>query len=334
MADDAPADRRRAVPRRRAHVAVAGEVPARDHQGGRGRPAARRSRSRHRSPRTRSTSSGRTSRSSGRSRRSCWRWGPWPRNGIGARPRSSCRRASRAGRSSGPRSSGSGSCWRCASGCRSCSAGSTRPSCSSRCRSVGWIAFALLAWLGLAAWAAITFLASTVTGSTAAAAGIGFGALLLLSIVAAIPNVGPVPAGRARGAGRRAGARGAGRGRGRDRAGDLDGRADRARRGRGGLVVPAPGALIRRNAALVAFGAIPRRTLRQTHAPSPGRSEVASDASPEQIEPGLEPAAGRHRCIRRKNRAQKSPTSQPPATVHASDASRGRTARCSTGSRP
>ena len=54
----------------------------------------------------------------------------------------------------------------------------------------GWIAFALLAWLGLAAWAAITFLASTVTGSTAAAAGIGFGALLILSLVAAIPNAG------------------------------------------------------------------------------------------------------------------------------------------------
>jgi hypothetical protein len=48
----------------------------------------------------------------------------------------------------------------------------------------------VLAWLGLAAWAAITFLASTVTGSTAAAAGIGFGALLLLSLVAAIPNAG------------------------------------------------------------------------------------------------------------------------------------------------
>ncbi len=54
----------------------------------------------------------------------------------------------------------------------------------------GWIALAVLAWLGLAAWAAITFLASTVTGSTAAAAGVGFGALLVLSLVAAIPNVG------------------------------------------------------------------------------------------------------------------------------------------------
>jgi ABC-2 type transport system permease protein len=53
----------------------------------------------------------------------------------------------------------------------------------------GWLAFAALAWLGLAAWAAITFLASTVTGSTAAAAGIGFGVLILLSVLSAIPNV-------------------------------------------------------------------------------------------------------------------------------------------------
>ena len=54
----------------------------------------------------------------------------------------------------------------------------------------GWIALAFLAWLGLCAWAALTFLGSTATGSTAAAAGIGFGALLLLSIGSAIPNVG------------------------------------------------------------------------------------------------------------------------------------------------
>ena len=54
----------------------------------------------------------------------------------------------------------------------------------------GWIALAGLAWLGLAAWAALTFLGSTITGSTAAAAGIGFGALVLLSIASAIPNVG------------------------------------------------------------------------------------------------------------------------------------------------
>jgi len=53
----------------------------------------------------------------------------------------------------------------------------------------GWVALAAMAWLGLCAWAAITFLASVVTGSTAAAAGIGFVALLVLSVVSAIPNV-------------------------------------------------------------------------------------------------------------------------------------------------
>ena len=55
---------------------------------------------------------------------------------------------------------------------------------------VGWLGLAFLAWLGLAAWAALTFLGSAVTGSSAAAAGIGFGALLVLSIASAIPNVG------------------------------------------------------------------------------------------------------------------------------------------------
>jgi ABC-type transport system involved in multi-copper enzyme maturation permease subunit len=56
--------------------------------------------------------------------------------------------------------------------------------------SVGaWVLVGLLAWLGLWAWAAITFLGSTVTGSTAAAAGIGFMSLLVLSIVSAIPMV-------------------------------------------------------------------------------------------------------------------------------------------------
>jgi ABC-2 type transport system permease protein len=54
----------------------------------------------------------------------------------------------------------------------------------------GWVAMAALAWLGLCAWAAITFLGSTVTGSAAAAAGIGFLALLVLSIASAIPGVG------------------------------------------------------------------------------------------------------------------------------------------------
>jgi ABC-2 type transport system permease protein len=62
----------------------------------------------------------------------------------------------------------------------------------------GWLAFAGLAWLGLAAWAALTFLGSTVTGSAAAAAGFGFVALLVLSIVGAIPNLSRfLPAGLA-----------------------------------------------------------------------------------------------------------------------------------------
>ena len=54
----------------------------------------------------------------------------------------------------------------------------------------GWAAMAVLAWLSVSAWAAITFLGSTVTGSTAAAAGIGFASLIGLSLVSAIPNVG------------------------------------------------------------------------------------------------------------------------------------------------
>jgi ABC-2 type transport system permease protein len=56
----------------------------------------------------------------------------------------------------------------------------------------GWIAFAFMSWLGLAAWAALTFLGSAVTGSAAAAAGIGFVALLVLSIAAAVPTLGRV----------------------------------------------------------------------------------------------------------------------------------------------
>jgi ABC-2 type transport system permease protein len=61
---------------------------------------------------------------------------------------------------------------------------------------LGWVWLYLLTWLSISAYAALTFLGSTLTGSTAAAAGIGFGALIVLSIVAAIPNVGRfVPAG-------------------------------------------------------------------------------------------------------------------------------------------
>jgi ABC-2 type transport system permease protein len=54
----------------------------------------------------------------------------------------------------------------------------------------GWVALAGLTWLALMAWASITFLASTVTRSAAAAAGIGVAALLGLSLVSAIPGVG------------------------------------------------------------------------------------------------------------------------------------------------
>ena len=42
----------------------------------------------------------------------------------------------------------------------------------------GWLAMAVLSWLALTAWAALTFLASAATGSTIAAAGIGFVALV------------------------------------------------------------------------------------------------------------------------------------------------------------
>jgi ABC-2 type transport system permease protein len=51
----------------------------------------------------------------------------------------------------------------------------------------GFIAFAILSWLALVAWATLTFLASTVTGSAMAAAGIGFVALIGLSLVAVLP---------------------------------------------------------------------------------------------------------------------------------------------------
>ena len=54
----------------------------------------------------------------------------------------------------------------------------------------GWLALGVLSWLGLAVWGAITFFASTVTGSAAAAAGVGIVALIVLSLVSAIPQVG------------------------------------------------------------------------------------------------------------------------------------------------
>jgi ABC-2 type transport system permease protein len=51
----------------------------------------------------------------------------------------------------------------------------------------GWAVLAVLAWLALATWAALTFLASTATGSTTAAAGLGFVALVVISLVAIVP---------------------------------------------------------------------------------------------------------------------------------------------------
>lgn len=53
----------------------------------------------------------------------------------------------------------------------------------------GWVALGIMAWLALAAWAALTFLASAVTGSAAGAAGLGFVGLLGLSIAAAVPEI-------------------------------------------------------------------------------------------------------------------------------------------------
>jgi ABC-2 type transport system permease protein len=51
----------------------------------------------------------------------------------------------------------------------------------------GWVALAVLSWLSLFAWAALTLLASTATGSTTAAAGIGFVALVVISLLAVVP---------------------------------------------------------------------------------------------------------------------------------------------------
>ena len=54
----------------------------------------------------------------------------------------------------------------------------------------GWLAMAVLSWLALMAWAALTFLASAATGSTTAAAGIGFVALVVVSLASIAPALG------------------------------------------------------------------------------------------------------------------------------------------------
>ncbi len=51
----------------------------------------------------------------------------------------------------------------------------------------GFLVFAALSWLALFAWAALTFLASTVTGSSMAAAGLGFVALIGVSLMGVVP---------------------------------------------------------------------------------------------------------------------------------------------------
>ena len=53
----------------------------------------------------------------------------------------------------------------------------------------GWVAMTLLSWLALCAWASLTFLASAATGSTTAAAGLGFVALVVISLGAILPAV-------------------------------------------------------------------------------------------------------------------------------------------------
>jgi ABC-2 type transport system permease protein len=54
----------------------------------------------------------------------------------------------------------------------------------------GFVVLALLLWLQMLAFAAITFLASTVTGSQLVAGGVGFIVFVAVSIVAALPVIG------------------------------------------------------------------------------------------------------------------------------------------------
>jgi ABC-2 type transport system permease protein len=51
----------------------------------------------------------------------------------------------------------------------------------------GWVALAVLDWLALLAWGSLTLLASAATGSTTAAAGLGFVAWIVVSIAAVVP---------------------------------------------------------------------------------------------------------------------------------------------------
>jgi len=51
----------------------------------------------------------------------------------------------------------------------------------------GWLAMGVLAWLALVSWAALTFVASAATGSTTAAAGLGFVGLVVVSLLSVVP---------------------------------------------------------------------------------------------------------------------------------------------------
>lgn len=55
----------------------------------------------------------------------------------------------------------------------------------------GWAVAMALQWLGLVAFAAITFVGSTLTRSAMAAAGLGVAAFIVLGIVSIVPTVGP-----------------------------------------------------------------------------------------------------------------------------------------------
>lgn len=61
---------------------------------------------------------------------------------------------------------------------------------------LGWLGMTALLLLSLLAYAALTFLGSTLSRSAVAAAAIGIGGMILLAIVAAIPTIAPyLPAG-------------------------------------------------------------------------------------------------------------------------------------------
>ncbi|MEA2537162.1 MAG: type transport system permease protein [Chloroflexota bacterium] len=60
----------------------------------------------------------------------------------------------------------------------------------------GWIVLGVLLWLSTGAYAAVTFVGSTLTRSSLAAAGIGFGGLIVLALLSTVPQIGRyLPAG-------------------------------------------------------------------------------------------------------------------------------------------